>query len=116
MANGKQGIAEIMARKTGSTRKPALEMARAFTEAVAEKLAEGSQVKLFGFGTFAVRERKSRRGRNPATGESLSIPAGKVPVFKAGPKLKHGINTGSGEGCAAGEDQVEPAAVQPAGR
>ena len=54
-------------------------------------LQNGDNVQLIGFGTFEVRERAAREGRNPHTGEALTIPAGKVPAFKAGKALKEAV-------------------------
>ena len=64
----------------------------AFIETVGEALKEGDQVALVGFGTFAVRERAARSGRNPQTGATIEIAAGKVPAFKAGKALKDAVN------------------------
>lgn len=64
----------------------------AFFDAVGEALKEGDQVALVGFGTFAVRERAARSGRNPQTGATIEIAAGKVPAFKAGKALKDAVN------------------------
>ena len=64
----------------------------AFIDAVGEALKEGVQVALVGFGTFAVRERAARSGRNPQTGATIEIAAGKVPAFKAGKALKDAVN------------------------
>lgn len=64
----------------------------AFIDAVGEALKEGDQVALVGFGTFAVRERAARSGRNPQTGATIEIAAGKVPAFKAGKALKDAVN------------------------
>lgn len=64
----------------------------AFIDAVGEALKEGDQVALVGFGTFAVRERAARSGRNPQTGVTIEIAAGKVPAFKAGKALKDAVN------------------------
>ena len=64
----------------------------AFIVAVGEALKEGDQVALVGFGTFAVRERAARSGRNPQTGATIEIAAGKVPAFKAGKALKDAVN------------------------
>ena len=64
----------------------------AFIGAVGEALKEGDQVALVGFGTFAVRERAARSGRNPQTGATIEIAAGKVPAFKAGKALKDAVN------------------------
>jgi len=68
---------------------------RAYDAAVAaitETLAKGDQVTLIGFGTFVVRERAARQGRNPATGETIQIKASKSPAFKAGKALKDALN------------------------
>ncbi|ELR63735.1 DNA-binding protein HU-beta [Photobacterium marinum] len=64
----------------------------AFIDAVSETLKEGDQVSLVGFGTFSVRERSARTGRNPQTGEEIQIAAAKVPGFKAGKALKDSVN------------------------
>ncbi|WP_076576674.1 nucleoid-associated protein HU-beta [Aeromonas sp. RU39B] len=64
----------------------------AFIDAVTESLKDGDQVALVGFGTFAVRERAARSGRNPQTGATIEIAAGKVPAFKAGKALKDAVN------------------------
>jgi len=64
----------------------------AFIDAVGVALKEGDQVALVGFGTFAVRERAARSGRNPQTGATIEIAAGKVPAFKAGKALKDAVN------------------------
>ncbi|MFD1382534.1 HU family DNA-binding protein [Rhodanobacter aciditrophus] len=60
--------------------------------AIEEALAKGDQVTLVGFGTFAVKERAARTGRNPQTGEEIQIKAAKVPSFKAGKGLKDAVN------------------------
>ena len=60
----------------------------AFTQTVAEALKAGDKVQLMGFGTFEIKDRPARTGRNPATGESIEIAASKTPVFKAGKSLK----------------------------
>ena len=64
----------------------------AFTDAVTSALKDGDQVALVGFGTFSVRERAARSGRNPQTGETIQIAAAKVPSFKAGKALKDAVN------------------------
>lgn len=64
----------------------------AMVEAVAGALAKGEQVALVGFGTFLVKERAARTGRNPQTGKEISIAAAKVPGFKAGKALKDAVN------------------------
>ena len=59
---------------------------------ITSSLKGGDQVTLVGFGTFAVKERAARAGRNPRTGETINIPASKVPGFKAGKALKDAVN------------------------
>ncbi len=61
-------------------------------ESITTSLQKGEQVALIGFGTFSVKDRAARTGRNPRTGEPLEIPAAKVPSFKAGKALKDAVN------------------------
>lgn len=61
-------------------------------ESIQQALQNSDNVQLLGFGTFEVRERAAREGRNPSTGESLVIPAKKAPAFKAGKVLKEAVN------------------------
>ncbi len=63
-----------------------------FVAAVTEALKSGDQVTLVGFGTFSVRERAARQGRNPQTGETIEIKASNNPAFKAGKALKDAVN------------------------
>ena len=64
----------------------------AFVESITETLKEGDTVSLVGFGTFSVRERAARTGRNPQTGAAIEIAAAKTPGFKAGKTLKDAVN------------------------
>ncbi len=64
----------------------------AITDSIAAALKEGDQVALVGFGTFMVKDRAARTGRNPQTGEPIDIPAAKIPSFKAGKALKEAVN------------------------
>ncbi|OOE99169.1 nucleoid-associated protein HU-beta [Salinivibrio sp. IB643] len=64
----------------------------AFVDSVSDTLKSGDQVALVGFGTFSVRERAARKGRNPQTGAEIEIAAAKVPGFKAGKALKDAVN------------------------
>ncbi|MCQ6318891.1 HU family DNA-binding protein, partial [Bacillus cereus] len=61
-------------------------------ESIQQALQNGDNVQLIGFGSFEVRERAAREGRNPQSGESIAIPARKVPAFKAGKQLKEAIS------------------------
>ena len=78
----------MIAEKSGLTRKQADAAVAAFTQTVIETLKSGDKVQLMGFGTFEIKDRPARTGRNPATGESIEIAASKTPVFKAGKSLK----------------------------
>ena len=80
-------IAQV-AEKTGTTRKDAEQVITTMLEVIGEELAAGGRVQLVGFGTFDVKERAERKGRNPRTKEPVEIPATTVPVFKAGKALK----------------------------
>ena len=84
-----------IAAKSGLSKADANRALNAVTETIAEALKKGESVPLIGFGTFEVRERSARTGRNPKTGEELKIKASKVPAFKAGTALKAAVN-GSG--------------------
>lgn len=84
-------IAEI-AEKTDTTKKSTEAMLNAFISTVTEQLAKGGKVQLIGFGTFEVRERKAREGRNPRTNEPIQIEASNTPAFKAGKQLKNAVN------------------------
>ncbi|WP_077368919.1 HU family DNA-binding protein [Anaerosalibacter sp. Marseille-P3206] len=82
-----------MAEKANLTKKDTESALNAFMKAVEEALASGEKVQLVGFGTFEVRERKAREGRNPRNPEEvIQIPASKAPVFKAGKALKESVN------------------------
>ncbi|MCZ3076848.1 HU family DNA-binding protein [Acinetobacter baumannii] len=65
---------------------------QAVEDAITAALAEGGSVSLVGFGTFSVKERAARTGRNPKTGEQIQIAASKVPSFKAGKALREAVN------------------------
>ena len=72
----------------GLTKKDAEAAINAVFGAIEGALAKGDSVQLIGFGTFGVKERSAREGRNPRTGEVVAIPASKAPYFKAGKALK----------------------------
>lgn len=81
-----------VAEKAGMTKKDAEKALAAVLESVQQALIEGDRVQLIGFGTFEVKERAARMGRNPQTGKDMEIPASKAPVFKAGKALKDAVN------------------------
>ncbi|HHZ02475.1 MAG TPA: HU family DNA-binding protein [Tissierellia bacterium] len=82
-----------VADKTGFTKKDVEKALNSFMETIKEELVAGGKVQLVGFGTFEVRDRKARQGRNPRNpSETIDIPASKAPVFKAGKSLKEAVN------------------------
>ncbi|HZK44259.1 MAG TPA: HU family DNA-binding protein [Syntrophomonadaceae bacterium] len=83
-------ISEV-ASKTGMTKKDIEKVVAAFFSTVEGVLTEGEKVQIIGFGTFEVRDRKARKGRNPQTGEEIMIAATRVPAFKAGKALKEAV-------------------------
>lgn len=81
------------AEKTGFTKKDMEKALNSLLESIQEELVAGGKVQLVGFGTFEVRDRKERQGRNPRKPEeTILIPASKAPVFKAGKSLKEALN------------------------
>ena len=64
-----------------------------FFDEIAARLAEGGRVELRGFGTFSTRQRDSRTGRNPRTGDPVAVPAKRVPYFKPGKEMRERLNT-----------------------
>ena len=88
----KSDLIAAIAAKTGETKKSAEASVNAFGEVVTETLTKGDKVQLVGFGSFEVRKRAARKGRNPQTKEEIKIPASKAPVFKAGKALKDVVN------------------------
>jgi len=87
----KSDLVEHVASKTGLTKRAAGDALEAVLVAVEGALSKGDKVTLTGFGTFSVRSRKERMGRNPQTGAPLRIPATKVPGFTAGKALKKAV-------------------------
>ena len=88
----KADLVAAVAAKTGDTKKAAEASVDAIVAAIKESLKKGEKVQLVGFGSFEVRKRAARKGRNPQTKEEIKIPASKAPVFKAGKALKEVVN------------------------
>ena len=88
----KAELIAAIAAKTGDTKKVAEATVNAFVETVTDALVEGDKVQLVGFGSFEVRKRAARKGRNPQTKEEIKRPASKAPVFKAGKAIKDLVN------------------------
>ena len=85
-------LIDALSTKTGSTKIVAEQNIAALIEIIGETLAQGGNIALVGFGTFEVRERAARIGRNPKTGKELKIAASKAPAFKPGATLKAAVN------------------------
>lgn len=90
MAN-KKDLAKLVAEKTNFPLKKSEFAVNAVFSAITDFLAEDEKVQITGFGAFEVRERSTRKGRNPQTGEVVEIPAKKTPAFKAGKLLKDAV-------------------------
>jgi len=88
----KGDLIESVANETGLSKADAGRAVDALIGAVTNTLKSGGQVSLVGFGTFSVKARAARMGRNPRTGEAIQIKASKVPGFKAGKALKDAVN------------------------
>ena len=88
----KSDLVAVVAEKLGATKRDAEASLNAVVEAITESLVKGEKIQLVGFGSFEVRKRAARKGRNPQTKEEIKIPASKAPVFKAGKALKDLVN------------------------
>jgi len=87
----KSELINAIAERANLTKADAARALDAFIDAVADTLKQGESVTLIGFGTFTVKERKERQGRNPRTGEPMVIKAAKIPAFKPGKTLKDAV-------------------------
>lgn len=89
----KTELIDSIAKNAGLSKKDAEAALQATIESIESALAGGEKVTLVGFGTFEVKERAAREGRNPATGETIKIKASKAPAFKAGKEFKEKVNS-----------------------
>jgi DNA-binding protein HU-beta len=87
----KQDLVALVAEKADLSKKDSEAAVAAVIDGITDTLAKGDKVQLVGFGTFEVRHRQAREGRNPSTGEAIMIAAQKVPAFKAGKALKEQV-------------------------
>lgn len=87
----KQELINKTSEKSGLTKKDTETLVNSLFSTIEEALGAGEKVQVLGFGTFEVRERASRSGRNPQTGETIQIAASKVPAFKPGNNLKEKV-------------------------
>jgi len=88
----KNDLIAVVANNTGLSKADSLKAVDGVFDAIADSLKAGEEVRLVGFGTFNVTHRKQSQGRNPRTGESITIPASNQPKFKAGKGLKEAVN------------------------
>ena len=88
----KTELISAVADKAGLSKKDSEKAVNAVVDAITEALKSGDKVQLIGFGSFEVKERAARSGRNPKTNEEIEIPASKVPQFKAGKAFKDAIS------------------------
>ncbi|ADF39625.1 HU family DNA-binding protein [Priestia megaterium] len=87
----KAELIDAVATKSELTKQDTKKAVDALFETISNTLANEEKIQLIGFGTFEVRERAARTGRNPQTGEEMTIPASKVPAFKPGKELKEAL-------------------------
>ena len=88
----KTQFVDAVAQKAGMSKREAEAAVNAMTAVIADELKAGEKVQLIGFGTFEVKTRAARNGRNPKTGETITIAASKAPAFSAGKALKDAVN------------------------
>jgi integration host factor subunit beta len=110
----KAELVEDVARAAELTKKDAERLVEIVFESIIDSLNQGQKIELRGFGSFRVRERGARRGRNPKTGDPVSIPAKRVPYFKPGKELKELINEhvvtslSAADAVVGGSDELPP--------
>ncbi|CDM93827.1 MAG: HU family DNA-binding protein [Limnospira sp. PMC 1291.21] len=96
----KEQLVQETSIKAGVTKKQADAIISAICECIMDAVAEGEKVTLVGFGSFEARHRKAREGRNPSTGQPMTIPATTVPAFSAGKAFKERVANESNENVA----------------
>jgi len=89
----KAELVEEVSEKTGLPKKQAEIVVNTVFESIVETLKTGEKIELRGFGSFRIRQRDSRMGRNPKTGEKVDVPAKRIPYFKPGKELRELLNT-----------------------
>ena len=88
----KNDLVSVVADKSGLSKTDSTSAVDSVFDAITDSLRGGGEVRLVGFGTFSVSQRRASEGRNPRTGEKIQIPASKQPKFKAGKGLKDAVN------------------------
>jgi integration host factor subunit beta len=107
----KADLVERVAREADMTKKDAEQLVEIIFDSITDTLNKGEKIELRGFGSFRVRERNSRKGRNPKTGDSVSIPAKRVAYFKPGKELKELINQNESPGAEATVETIDQGAA-----
>ena len=108
----KAELVDEVARVVQLTKKQAETIVNIVFDSIVDSLRAGQKIELRGFGSFRLRSRKSRTGRNPKTGEKVEVPSKKIPYFKPGKELKELINRESASPAATpGETSVPPDAM-----
>ena len=87
----KAELIKLVAEKADISKKESDKVVGAVIDSITEALVKGEKIQIVGFGTFEVKERGERKGRNPRTKEEITIPASKLPTFKAGKALKDAV-------------------------
>jgi integration host factor subunit beta len=105
----KAELVDEVARVVQLTKKQAETIVNIVFDSIVDSLRSGQKIELRGFGSFRLRSRKSRTGRNPKTGEKVDVPSKKIPYFKPGKELKELINKSMGDGSGADTDETERA-------
>ena len=88
----KNDLVSVVAEKSGLSKSDSTSAVDGVFDAITDSLRGGGEVRLVGFGTFSVSQRRASEGRNPRTGEKIQIPVSKQPKFKAGKGLKDAVN------------------------
>jgi len=91
-------IDELAARRGGATSRESETIVNAMFDAMAGALAHGQRIEIRGFGSFAVKHRRARQGRNPKTGQSVKVDAKRIPFFRAGKELRFELNGAANQG------------------
>jgi integration host factor subunit beta len=110
----KAELVEDVARAAELTKKDAERLVEIVFESIIDTLNSGEKIELRGFGSFRVRERGARRGRNPKTGDPVDIPAKRVPYFKPGKELKELINGPASSAAPSADGGADAPASPPA--
>lgn len=106
----KAELVDEVARTVQLTKKQAETIVNVVFDSIVDSLRAGEKIELRGFGSFRLRSRKSRTGRNPKTGERVEVPSKKIPYFKPGKELKELINRALGEDVVLDVDDDDDAA------